>query len=326
MVIESNRPSWQMQMRTKKKMELTASAAVLSAALFAILYCSVGLSNYDMVNNSGSIHRLLEENTTAVEKGWVRPDVVFGLVHMAKTAGTTINGALAVHFERVCGNKGFSFDAELWNKKRLEKLASKGHRRLSSEKETPSSQETNAHHPHIGEHTELMDFEECDYIAEEMDWTGWSEFSQKWPMELHVPCRDPLEHLMSQCNFERHLFRCDASDLEKEVNNCVIYQRRFSSKLQEDPNIDLKCFDSVPADKYVQYMGTILQHKRIDSEYAFRPSNQPREKEEECLWSAGEDFQAQVLSILMKHEYYAFCEQCLGTDQELSLPSSESDE
>ena len=43
-------------------MELT-STTVLAAALFAIVYCSVGLSNYDMVNNSESIRRLLKEET-----------------------------------------------------------------------------------------------------------------------------------------------------------------------------------------------------------------------------------------------------------------------
>lgn len=31
---------------------------------------------------------------------------IFGHVHMAKTAGTEINGELAAHFERVCGHKG----------------------------------------------------------------------------------------------------------------------------------------------------------------------------------------------------------------------------
>ena len=335
MTIKSNRPSW--ERRTNKKMELT-SAAVFAAALFAIVYCSVGLSNYDMDNNNESIRRLLKENTTTVEKGWVRPDVVFGLVHIAKTAGSTINGALAVHFERVCGNKGFSFDAALWNhesdpEKELERLTSHGHRLLSSEEESLSSQEDSMPAKEertllTGQHTELTSVEDCDYVAEEMHWEGWSEFSQQWPMELHVPCRDPLEHLMSQCNFKnKKLFRCDALDLEEEVQNCLVHtDSRFSSHLQDDPNISLKCFNPIPVEDYIKYMGTILEHKRIDSEYFSRPSNTPRNKEEECLWSAGEDFQAKVLSVLMKHEYYAFCEQCLGTDQELSLSSSKGDE
>ena len=37
--------------------------------------------------------------------------VVIGHVHMAKTSGTTLNGNLSMHFERVCGHKGYSYDA-----------------------------------------------------------------------------------------------------------------------------------------------------------------------------------------------------------------------
>jgi hypothetical protein len=43
--------------------------------------------------------------------------VVYGHVHLGKTAGTTINGELALHFERVCGNKGYSYDAYQFNKR-----------------------------------------------------------------------------------------------------------------------------------------------------------------------------------------------------------------
>ena len=52
------------------------------------------------------------KNATALAStGWIQPDTIFGLLHMAKTAGTTINGQLANQFERVCGNKGWSYDA-----------------------------------------------------------------------------------------------------------------------------------------------------------------------------------------------------------------------
>jgi hypothetical protein len=40
---------------------------------------------------------------------------IYGFVHMAKTAGTEINGELASHFERVYGNKGFSHDYYQYN-------------------------------------------------------------------------------------------------------------------------------------------------------------------------------------------------------------------
>lgn len=31
---------------------------------------------------------------------------IFGHIHIAKTAGTEINGELAAHYERICGHKG----------------------------------------------------------------------------------------------------------------------------------------------------------------------------------------------------------------------------
>lgn len=34
-----------------------------------------------------------------------RPQVLFGYVHIAKTAGSTVNAMLSMHFERVCGTK-----------------------------------------------------------------------------------------------------------------------------------------------------------------------------------------------------------------------------
>ena len=44
------------------------------------------------------------------------PDVIYGNTHMAKTAGTSINGIFANNFERVCGHKVYSYDAYQANK------------------------------------------------------------------------------------------------------------------------------------------------------------------------------------------------------------------
>ena len=48
-------------------------------------------------------------NNTQVKKFSQRP-IVVGHIHIAKTGGTSINGMAANEFERVCGNKGYSFD------------------------------------------------------------------------------------------------------------------------------------------------------------------------------------------------------------------------
>ena len=39
------------------------------------------------------------------------PPILYGHVHVAKTGGTSLNGILANTFERVCGHKGYSYDA-----------------------------------------------------------------------------------------------------------------------------------------------------------------------------------------------------------------------
>jgi hypothetical protein len=52
-----------------------------------------------------------QSDNVVLEQGWVRPPNTFGLIHIAKTAGSEINGNLTMHYERVCGNKGWSYDA-----------------------------------------------------------------------------------------------------------------------------------------------------------------------------------------------------------------------
>ena len=48
----------------------------------------------------------VQDNNVTVMMGYFRYDKIIGHLHMAKTAGTEINGELAAHYERVCGNKG----------------------------------------------------------------------------------------------------------------------------------------------------------------------------------------------------------------------------
>ena len=51
--------------------------------------------------------------------------VIFAHCHISKTAGTTINALLAHSYERVCGNKGYSYDAHQANQRH--KAAGGGH-------------------------------------------------------------------------------------------------------------------------------------------------------------------------------------------------------
>jgi hypothetical protein len=53
----------------------------------------------------------------------------------------------------------------------------------------------------------------------------------KQPLELHIPCREPLSHLMSQCNHRHRTFNCEATRLTDAVRRCMIEQNRFSKTL-----------------------------------------------------------------------------------------------
>merc|ERR1719410_53970 len=102
-------------------------------------------------------------------------------------------------------------------------------------------------------------------------------------MDLHIPCREPISHLMSQCNHKRRKFKCHVEDLEKEVKKCVLFiRRRFHMNLTYLPRFDLYCFNPIPIDPYIEYMSTILQAKKYKPEpYIHRDTNSKRKKSEE---------------------------------------------
>ena len=270
--------------------------------------------------------------------GWIRPDRVYGLVHMAKTAGSEINGELANHFERVCGNKGYSYDAFQTNARAEQFLAR--HPDMNPEELVLADMGDSVtklggrlygwHRQNRGKvPLSFMDeigYEDCDYIAQEMEADWWKQFSQKWKLELHIPCREPLGHLMSQCNGwpQPKTFKCADEDdqLRREIDKCAMYlnDRFDNTHLQSDPNITLKCFVPMPPSRYVDYMVKILQRKRIESNYLHRATNSHRNKSNECIWNAGEEFQQRVKSMLIeKFQYYQFCDECIGSANELPL-------
>ena len=243
---------------------------------------------------------------TARIYGYVARDVVYGHVHVAKTAGTSINGMLATRYERVCGNKGYSFNfiqANAWNNNTVPWTERRN--KPGSGKGWPDFMRT-------------VGFEDCDYISMEASWEFWKEFNH-WPqpLELHVPCRDPIDHLLSMFNHKRKVFRCDI-DSVLQLKAHMFHMKRFSKQLASIKNIHLKCFNSnVTFTKYMKYAERILQKRRIQAPYIFRETNKPRVKEEECLWN-NTQAQAEVKAYLIEnYDYYSYCDQCLGSKDDL---------
>lgn len=240
--------------------------------------------------------------------------VIYGHLHMVKTAGTTLNGEMAARFERVCGHKGYSYDSWQFN----ERVKRNGEREWS---QIPDSIAKAA--PRFGRGMVpgwIMDeigYEDCDYVSQEDSWRFWTTF-QSWriPLELHIPCREPVSHLMSQCNYLRRKFNC-ANDLENEIRGCLFEMDRFHPNLTTQySNIQSKCFQAERIQDYIEYMGHKLQEKRFPAEYVFRPTNRPRSKDNECIWS-NETALSFTQTYLGRIDYHRYCASCLGTADDL---------
>jgi len=309
---------------------------------------------------TSSMAVIIDDNKTTTKKNTTDNNIIYGHLHIPKTGGTTLNGLMAAKYERVCGNKGYSHDAYQANIRAFEagkeKFTEKG-----------SGNAWNYISKNIG-------FEDCDYISEERSWDFWpniikiltsastpsasiSEQTNKKQLglqqqrqqqqqsdgdnnnnlilELHVPCRDPIDHLMSMANYEgrvvkRVVFDCTGVEtndtlLETEIERAYFDMNRFNSQLvsqQKKNNIRLKCFQSIPVKPYIEYMDRFLQSRRIESEYYHHSTNDKRDKAKECVWNLPLEVRNKIRTILMKnHPYMKFCNRCMGTKHQLQFYS-----
>jgi hypothetical protein len=244
--------------------------------------------------------------------------VVYGLVHMAKTAGSEINGELASHFERVCGNKGFSYDAYQFNERARANAKSGVISARNASADLISQQYPLNNRGKVPSNVmREIGFEDCDYISMEGKSSLWQALKKSPSLELHVPCRDPLTHLMSQCNHRMRRFNCATDDLRLEIKRCSVGLYRFSRALGEQENTNLKCFNPIPIEPYLEYMSERLQRKRIESNYVHRITNKAHNKISECIWNKP-DVATQVRDILVQeYDFYGWCRECLGSKDDL---------
>lgn len=246
---------------------------------------------------------------------------VFGHVHMAKTGGTTLNGVIALNYEHVCGHKGYSFDYFQANKRFNASTSWENVRDSVSDYKNGSGGPWNRGRIPI----QLMDeigYEDCDWVSSENNAQFWHRFD-KWhrTMELHVPCRDPIDHLLSQCNHRGLRLSCDVDSIEDEIEKCLVYPDRFDGDLTNAtiyPNLSVKCFAFERSfTDYLSFINENLESKSISSEYAKRETNNKREKENECL-RENEKVNKIVFDLLVtKYDYYSFCTSCLGSEDDL---------
>lgn len=227
-----------------------------------------------------------------------------------------MNGMLALNYHGVCGNKGYSFEYAAMQD-RMNKTATRTHETFKNTFETCINENCRGHHPAIVpmEQMEQRGFEDCDWVSFEKRWDSWERFVSE-EMELHVPCRDPLDHLMSQCNYQYRQFDCSAGvRIAARVKHCLMLNDRFDMRLAS--RFDVKCFPSDQPAAYVSYMSQRLRQKRHAKEYIFRGKAMPRNKSAECIWASTrlqEDVRQYLVSTF---DYYKFCDRCMASDQRL---------
>ena len=166
-------------------------------------------------------------------------------------------------------------------------------------------------------------YEDCDWVSFEASWKVWQQFTDWYvPLELHVPCRDPLDHLMSQCNFRRKEFDCQTNDLAAEVESCIVKMNRYKTDLERQ-GFRVRCFDFRQTNHYIEWIGERLQKKRVETDYVFRSTNRHRNKTNECIWK-DPDLMQQIESLMLdKYEYYNFCGRCVGSENDIFHSSPE---
>ena len=221
---------------------------------FLLLIGSVAMYWESVVFSSSVVNETIQnQNQTHIpihfrEQDYDDRSTIYGLIHMAKTAGTEINGMLALNYQQVCGNKGYSYDAVQanmrWqrNKERCQGLA----------KCTIPGDTISKAYPERGFNrgrfrnfiqTEIG-YDDCDYIALEAPWDRWSNTVLPQladvplnTLELHVPCRKPaVDHLMSMCNYLGIRFDyCQVGGnpkrLRKLMKKCLVYNERYHPNL-----------------------------------------------------------------------------------------------
>jgi hypothetical protein len=278
-----------------------------------------GVDYYFKTKNEAGVSRpvvqqnIVQQNT--VQQGFsIHPPILYGHVHMAKTGGTSLNGKMANMFERVCGHKGYSYDAFQENE-RLTRKEMEGqviHPQGRSRVFFPTMKE-------IG-------FEDCDYISVERDWQFWKEYFGNGTfhglrMELHVPCRNRIDHLMSMCNHKREKITCDAKteeELIESVRKCVLGLGRYNHDMLK--HFDVKCFDfKKQFTEYTKYMSGILQKRRFQSTHVVKKeTNLPRSKTDECIWENVTVLEKVEKYLLETFPYYQFCNICMGSKNEIT--------
>jgi len=235
-----------------------------------------------------------------VAKSWKQQRLI-GHIHIAKTGGTTLNGLMANQYHGVCGHKGYSFDFYQANQRSRNHP---GEIKDSIGKVFPGYDRTRVPWKIMLE----RGFETCLWISLESAMTVWHHFDT-WhmPLELHLPCRDPIDHFMSQVNFRGIKLDCTAFK-PQHADKYLVGMNRFQSA-HIPANATVRCIH------FRKQFSDYAARVNLPPKSVFRPlrelkTNRPRIKPNECIWKNESLKVALAAHLIANYDYYNFCNAC----------------
>ena len=246
-------------------------------------------------------------------------DTMYAHLHVAKTGGTSLLYELAHLYQNVCGNK---YNSKNIVEKNLDFFKT-----------------------YEGNEYQLMSIQDqCDYFSAEVVYSFWIKQNWTRPLELHIPCKDPIQLLMSNCYWPPKNnvgFDCSPTSvtpeaLGRQIDNCIKERLRFNVNLYEKApsrNITIKCFDYKKGfNEYIEYMGQHLErnptienlvkfkkYKKVTKRVKVRRPNSysGRNKTAECIWNDSDLLQRVKTYLFEKYSYFPFCAECLHSSHDL---------
>jgi len=240
-------------------------------------------------------------------------------LHLAKTAGSALNRYLARRYHGVCGHKGYSF-TQPWLDVKDNRTDPKFYR--------PKIGKTKKYGRDVVHPNRMMDWGlfNCALLSPEASMDQLEQqvresFLTSVPKVALVPCREPVDHFLSECNMKHlnvtQLFQ--EGSCEKSASKCYIAHNRFNfSRLHIFEKVVLFKYDSFDAvanflDEYLP-----IRAVQLENEGKVLRTNRLRQRESERL--PGICSKARLEAHLRSEwEYYDFCDKLLGHELQVLM-------
>jgi|TARA_B110000971_G_scaffold87188_1_gene89562 hypothetical protein len=256
------------------------------------------------------------------------PKVVFH-AHIAKTAGSTFNRFVARRYHASCGNKGVSFAQSFKDDADANDAADADDHLLTRNAvfgflNQPSLVTGDAHVTE-SDMFSSWGWHNCALISLEITKDEWADVTDRPSLAgqtkaVMIPCRDPIDHILSQCNYNHQSFTDIISGEGGEqacadaLPQCHVGWERYEHSMLEK-------FDKVVLFKYddfegvERYLDDALPKRRLELEHAtefgFYATNTERSTTNERFTDACPE-ETLRKNLLEKWSYYRLCDKFLG--------------